>query len=100
MKTIFKDHLVLRKVKSRLVPKTLNFLKKVVALMCVKQCFLTIRISIITADETSIYAYDPETTDQSSEYRAKGEDRPNRARQTRSKIKVMMTVFCNFRGVL
>ena len=26
---------------------------------------------IITEDETWIYAYDPETTDQSSEYRAK-----------------------------
>ena len=46
VKTILKNHLGLRKVKSRLVPKTLNFLeKKVVALMCVKQCFLTIRTS-------------------------------------------------------
>ena len=45
VKTILKDHLGLRKVKSRLVPKTLNFLEKVVALMCVKQCFLTIRTS-------------------------------------------------------
>ena len=36
--------------------------------------------SMITGDETWIYAYDPETTDQSSEYRAKGETRPNRRR--------------------
>ena len=42
--TILTDHLGLRKVKSRLATKSLNFLEKgkVVALMCVKQCFLTI----------------------------------------------------------
>ena len=55
---------------------------------------------IITGDETWIYAYDPETTDQSSEYRAKGEARPKRPRQSRSKIKVMLTVFFDFRGVV
>ena len=31
---------------------------------------------IITEDETWIYAYEPETTDQSSECRANGEARP------------------------
>ena len=55
---------------------------------------------IIAGDETWIYAYDPETIDQSSEYRAKGEVRPKRARQSRSKIKIMMTVFFDFRGVV
>ena len=55
---------------------------------------------IITEDETWIYAYDPETADQSSEYRAKGEARPKRARQRRSKIKVMMTVFFDCRVVV
>ena len=38
---------------------------------------------IITEDETWIYAYHPKTIDQSSEYRAKGESRPKRARQSR-----------------
>ena len=47
-----------------------------------------------------IYAYDPETTDQSSEYRAKGEARPKRAHQSRSKIKLRMTVFFDFRAVV
>ena len=31
---------------------------------------------IITGDESWIYAYDPETTDQSSEYRLKDEAKP------------------------
>ena len=43
-----------------------------------------------------IYVYDPETTDQSSEYRLKGE----RPCQSRSKIKVKLTVFLNYRGVV
>ena len=33
---------------------------------------------IITGDESCIYAYDPETNDQSSEYRLKGETIPKR----------------------
>ena len=52
---------------------------------------------IITGNETWIHAYDPETTDKSSKYRAKGEARPKRARQSRSKI---MIVFFDFRGVV
>ena len=55
---------------------------------------------ILTGDEPWIYAYDPETTDQSSEYRAKGETTPKRARQSRSKIKFMMTVSFDFRAVV
>ena len=80
VKTILKNHLGLPKVKSRLV--SISW-KKVVALMCVNQCFLTIR-----------------TMRLASEYRAKGEARLKRARQSRLKIKVMMTVFFDFRGAL
>ena len=52
---------------------------------------------IITGDESWIYAYDPETTDQSSEYR---EAKPKRPLQSHSKIKVMLTVFFDYRGVV
>ena len=55
---------------------------------------------MITGDETWIYAYDPETTDQSIEYRTKGDTRPTRSRQSRLKIKVMLTVFFNYCGVV
>lgn len=44
---------------------------------------------IITGDETWIQTHDSEITDQSSEYRRKGE----RRRQSRPKIKVMLIVF-------
>ena len=79
-KTNLKDHLGLRKVKSRQVSKTLNFLEKS---PCVGVCETMLSDyqdkpkCIITADETWIYAHDLETTDQSSEYRAKGEATPS-----------------------
>ena len=99
VKTILKDHLGLRKVKSRLGPKTLNFLEKTHRVDVCETMLSDYQDKfkcIITGDETWIYAYDPEITDQSSEYRAKGEARPKTAPQSRSKIKVMMTVFSIF----
>lgn len=91
--SILKDVLAL---KSRLVPKSLNFLEKrrrVEVCEAMLSDYIDKTKCIITGDETWIYAYDPETTDQSSEYRAKGEPRPKKPRQSRSKIKVMLTVF-------
>ena len=100
VKTILKDHLGLLKVKSRLVPKTLNFLEKVVALMCVKQCLLTIRINSNASLREKRLGIMLTTLKQPSEYRAKVESRPKRAHQSRSKIKHMMTVFFDFRAVV
>ena len=54
----------------------------------------------VWSDKSWIYAYDPERTDQSSEYRLKGETKPKKSRQSRSKIKVMLTVFFDYRGVV
>ncbi|KAK5650774.1 hypothetical protein RI129_001803 [Pyrocoelia pectoralis] len=76
-----KDVLCLKEMKSPLVPKILNFLEK--QRRDKMKC-------IITGDETWIYGYHPETTDQSSEYRAKCEIRPKILRQSRSKIKVVL----------
>jgi len=64
------------------VPKTLNFLEKQCRVEVYETMFFEYQDKmecIITGDETWIYAYDPETTDQSSEYRAKGESRPKRS---------------------
>ena len=103
VQAILKDHLGLRRLKSRLVPKFLNFFEKE---RRVKTCeamlsdYQDVYKQIITGDETWVYAYDPETTDQSSEYREKGEPRPKQPRQSRSKIKVMLTVFFDYCGVV
>ncbi|XP_039960304.1 uncharacterized protein LOC120774646 [Bactrocera tryoni] len=44
------------------------------------------------------YAYDPETDIQLSEYRGKGE--PKKPLQNRPKIKIMLTVFFDYRGIV
>ncbi|XP_018573073.1 histone-lysine N-methyltransferase SETMAR-like [Anoplophora glabripennis] len=77
--TSLKDLLCLRRAKSRLVPKTLNFLEKqrradiCETMISDYQDFMK---RIITEDETWINACDPETAEQSSKYCTKGEPRP------------------------
>ena len=66
---------------ARLVPKTLNFLEKsrrVDVCETMLSDYQDKLKCIITGDEYlyCIYAYDPETTDQSSEYCAKGDGKP------------------------
>jgi len=84
VQTILKDVLCQKKVKSRLVPKTFNFLEKQ---RRVEVCEIMLSEyqdkmeCIITGDETWIYAFDPETTDQSSEIVQKvNQDRKDRTR--------------------
>ena len=91
VQTIFKDHLALRRVNSRLVPKFLNFFEKerrVQACEAMLSVYQGVYKQIITGDESWIYAYDPETTDQSSEYRLKGEAKPKRPKSKFSSITV------------
>ncbi|UYV70401.1 hypothetical protein LAZ67_7002912 [Cordylochernes scorpioides] len=55
---------------------------------------------VITGDETWIYGFDSETTQQASEWRFKNEPRPKKARKTPSKVKVMLTVFFDYQGIV
>ncbi|GFT88999.1 protein GVQW3 [Trichonephila clavipes] len=48
---------------------------------------------IITGDKTWVYGYDPETKQQSSQWKFPSEPRPKKARQSRSNIKSMLIVF-------
>ena len=56
--------------------------------------------NIITGDETWVYGYDVETKMQSSQWVGKGSPRPKKARMCRSKIKVMLTVFFYWKGIV
>ncbi|GFX99867.1 histone-lysine n-methyltransferase setmar-like protein [Trichonephila clavipes] len=53
---------------------------------------------IITGDETWVYGYDPETKQQSSQWKFPSEPRPKKACQSRSNIKSMLVVFFIMRG--
>ncbi|GFS99634.1 mariner Mos1 transposase [Trichonephila clavipes] len=55
---------------------------------------------IITGDESGVYGYDPETKQQLSQWKNPGSPRPKKARQVRSKIKVMLIVFFDADGIV
>jgi len=55
---------------------------------------------IITDDETWVYGYDPETKRQSSQWKSADSQRPKKARQVRSKVKVMLIVFFVMEGIV
>lgn len=105
-RTILIDILGMRKVAARLVPKDLNFLQKrhreQVASDMLDRCNSdsTFMERIITGDETWVYEYDMQTSQQSSEWVAKNEPKPKKPRQSRSKMKVMLIVFFDIRGVV
>ncbi|UYV77106.1 hypothetical protein LAZ67_14003324 [Cordylochernes scorpioides] len=54
---------------------------------------------VITGDETWIYGFDSETTQQASEWCFKNVPRPKKARKAPSKVNVMLTVFFDYQGI-
>jgi len=56
--------------------------------------------NIITGDETWVYAYDPETKIQSSQWKSLGSTRPKKARQVRSNIKSILICFFDQKGIV
>jgi len=55
---------------------------------------------IITRDEMRVCGYDVETKMQSSQWMGKGSPRPKKARMSRSKIKVLLIVFFDWKGIV
>ncbi|UYV80564.1 hypothetical protein LAZ67_19000694 [Cordylochernes scorpioides] len=55
---------------------------------------------VITGDEAWVYGYDVETKAQSSQWKLPHEPRPKKARQVRSNVKALLTVFFDCRGVV
>ncbi|XP_043257532.1 protein GVQW3-like [Colletes gigas] len=90
--------LAMRRVAARLVPKELNFLhkehRKAVAEDMISRASsdFTFMKRIITDDETWVYEYNMQTSQQSSEYRLENEPNSKKPRQSRSKIKVVLFI--------
>ncbi|UYV75723.1 hypothetical protein LAZ67_13001142 [Cordylochernes scorpioides] len=55
---------------------------------------------VITGDKECVYGYDVETKAQSSQWKLPHEPRPKKARQVRSNVKVLLTVFFDCRGLV
>jgi transposase len=56
--------------------------------------------TVITGDETWVYEYDPETKVQSLQWKHSSSPKPKKAQRVRSKVKVLLTVFFDYRRIV
>ena len=57
-------------------------------------------LNVIMGDKNWVYAYDPETKTQSSQWKSPGSPRPKKARQVRINIKSMLICFFDQKGIV
>ncbi len=105
--TLLHDHLNVSRVCAHWIPcpLTLKQKKQHVTLCehsseCVRKEVDRWWKTIITADGSWTYAYDPALKQQSTEWVKKGEGPPRKGRATKSTQKAMVITFFNYRGVV
>ena len=104
---IIHEHLHMKKVSARWVPRLLSSIQKEHRLTCCQKILELCRgnqkqvlESIITGDETMVLYYDPLSKRESMEWRKPGEAPPRKAKVTLSAKKIMATIFWDCRGIL
>ena len=60
----------------------------------------TLILNIITGDESIVYAYNPKTKLQSSQWKSPGSPRPKKARMQKSKLNTMLICFFDQEGIV
>ncbi|UYV76625.1 hypothetical protein LAZ67_14001499 [Cordylochernes scorpioides] len=104
--SIFINDLGMRRVAAKFIPKFLNCDQKQQCMNIANEMLDFVRDDpnllqrVITGDEAWVYGYDVETKAQSSQWKLPHEPRPKKARQVRSNVKVLLTVFFDCRGVV
>ncbi|UYV61764.1 EPHX1 [Cordylochernes scorpioides] len=104
--SIFINDLGMRRVAAKFVSKLLNCDQKQHRMNIANEMLESVRDDpnllqrVITGDEAWVYGYDVETKAQSSQWKLSYEPRPKKARQVRSNVKVLLTVFFDCRGVV
>lgn len=103
---IFSNVLGMRRVSAKFVLKLLNFDQKNRRMSIAQELLNDVNDDpdllkrVITGDESWVYGYDIETKVQSSQWKSPDEPRPKKARQVRSNVKVLLTVFFDYHGVV
>ncbi|UYV80763.1 hypothetical protein LAZ67_19001657 [Cordylochernes scorpioides] len=104
--SIFINDLGMRRVAAKFVPKLLNCDQKQNRMNIANEMLDSVRDdpnllqTVITGEKAWVYGYDVETKAQSSQWKLPHEPRPKKARQVRSNVKVLLTVFFDCRGVV
>lgn len=103
---IVTEDLQMRKVCAKLVPKVLTEEQKNVRVLRCEELLESIRNDpgflnfTVTGDESWMFEYDPESKRQSSEWHTQFSPRPKKARMSKSRIKTMLIVFFDVRGIV
>jgi len=103
---IISEYLDMRKVSAKWIPKCLNADQKRTRVQMSQESLQKFQNpgeflrSLVTEDETGLHHYDPETKQQSTEWRHSGSPRPKKFRSQRSAGKVLASVFWDKDGVI
>ena len=103
---IIATELNMRKVCAKLVPKVLTDDQKQNRILISRDLLGRVENEpdfmqrIITGDESWVFEYDPETKRQSCEWHSPGSPRPRKARMSKSRIKSMLIVFFDSKGIV
>jgi len=101
VQTILTCDLNMHRVAAKFIPRLLTpEQKEHHVAVCLKLCQRAVddpsfMSRVITGDESWVYGYDPETKQQSSQWKSPGSPRPKKARQSRSETKSMLIMFFN-----
>ncbi|UYV73733.1 hypothetical protein LAZ67_11000634 [Cordylochernes scorpioides] len=104
--SIFINDLGMRRVAAKFVPKLLNCDQKQHRMNIANEMLDSVRDDpnllqrVITGNEAWVYGYDVGTKAQSSQWKLPHKPRPKKARQVRSNVKFLLTVFFDCRGVV
>jgi len=103
---IVMNNLQMRKVCAKLVPKVLTDDQRSRTLETCQELWNLCESdphfldNVIMGDEFWVFEYDPETKSHSSEWHTLASPRPMKARMSKSKIKTMVIVFFDIRGLV
>lgn len=104
---ILHEHLHMKKLSARWVPRLLSVEQKRVRQTSSQRCLDMIKRNpvdfwrrLITVDETWVHHYRPETKNQSKQWVEAGGSAPKKAKTVKSAGKVMATVFWDAHGIL
>lgn len=104
---ILHTHLGMSKVSARWVPRNLSSAQRKVRIDCCKEFLslcgsnpMNLLTRIVTGDETWVHHYDPESKQESMQWRRKGDKPPVKFKVTPSAGKIMATIFWDSEGIL
>ena len=104
--SIITNSLGMRRVDVKFLPKLLNFDQIQHRVNIAQELLDSVRDDpkvlqrVITGGKSWVFGYDIETKAHSSQWKLPREPRPKKARQVRSNVKVLLTVFFDCRGVV